>query len=301
MTALDGMAGSGDVRRLAIGTAQFGMDYGVANAGGRLNFDDARSVVELARASGIDTIDTAVAYGTSQQTLGRIGVEGLHVITKLPAFTGTAEEIPDWVARTVAGALEQLDLTSIYALMFHHADDLRGPNGAALYEEVVRLRETGVVSRVGVSIYDPEELVAITARYELDLVQSPYNVLDRRIAESGWLDRLVETGVEVHTRSVFLQGLLLMKANERPAYFAPWSASLREWDEWCARKGISPLEAALGFVLGDDRVDRVLVGVDGPAQMIEVGEAARRTGDGERFSGARVDDPALINPSFWKV
>jgi len=295
-------AAMGDpVRRLAVGTAQFGMDYGVANAAGRMTFDDARAVVQLARANGIDTIDTAVAYGESQSTLGRIGVEGLRVVTKLPAFAGSAEDVRGWVGRTVDEALAQLRLPTIYALMFHHAGDLVGPYGAALYQEVLRLRDAGKVSRIGVSVYDSEELAAVALRYSVDLVQAPYNVFDQRIAESGWLDRLADSGVEIHTRSVFLQGLLLMNALDRPAYFLPWFKELREWDEWCRREAMSPLEAALGFVLRDRRVDRVLVGIDGPAQLSEIRDAARRVDDGDRYQGSGVDDPALVNPSFWRV
>ena len=101
------------VRRLAVGTAQFGMDYGVANAAGRMTFDDARAVVQLARANGIDTIDTAVAYGESQSTLGRIGVAGLRVVTKLPAFAGSAEDVRGWVGRTVDEALAQQPDTAL--------------------------------------------------------------------------------------------------------------------------------------------------------------------------------------------
>lgn len=289
-----------DVRRLALGTAQFGMPYGVANASGQLSVEDARSVIDIARANAIDTIDTAVAYGASHRTLGQIGVDGLRVVTKLPAFTGSEDDVPEWVGRTMKDALRDLGVSSVYGLMFHHAGDLAGPNGPAFYRELCGLRDVGIISKLGISVYAPEDLDAVE-HYDLDIVQAPYNIVDQRIASSGWLDRLAERGTEVHTRSVFLQGLLVMDPAQRPEYFARWSVELREWNRWCGEVGLAPLDAALRFVLGDDRVDRVLVGIDSPSQLLEIVDAARRSGSSERFRGPGIDDPALVNPSLWKV
>lgn len=292
---------SSTVSRLAIGTAQFGMDYGVANAVGKMPIEAARAVLDLARDSGIDTVDTAIAYGASQRTLGEIGVQGLRVVTKLPAFVESdAADISGWVRRAVSGALGELGLPSIYGLMFHNANDLAGPHGPAIYRELQQLREAGVVRKVGVSIYDPEELGHFGG-YDLDLVQAPYNALDRRISDSRWLDRLVERGVEIHTRSVFLQGLILMSDQDRPPYFDTWADQLHDWDKWCDAHSVSRLEAALGFVLADDRVDRVLVGVDGPRQLIEIVAASHHSEEVPQFDGAAVADLALVNPSLWKV
>jgi len=276
------------------------MDYGVANAAGKLPIEAARAVLDIARDSQIDTVDTAIAYGASQRTLGEIGVQGLRVVTKLPAFVESETDIGTWVRRAVSGALDELGLPSIYGLMLHNANDLAGPHGPAIYRELHDLRESGVIRKVGVSIYDPEELGQF-GDYKLDLVQAPYNVLDRRVADSGWLDRLVDRGVEIHTRSVFLQGLVLMNDQARPAYFDTWADQLRDWDEWCRAHAVTPLEAALGFVLSDDRVDRVLVGVDGPAQLVEIVAAAQHSERVPQFDGAAIGDLALVNPSLWKV
>src|SRR5690606_23722629 len=116
------------------------------------------------------------------------------------------------------------------------------------------LKTEGLCAAVGVSIYAPAELDAIwsdSSGWKPEIIQGPYNVFDRRLETSGWLDRLADSGVRVHTRSAFLQGLLLLPADKRPIYFAPFAALLDQWRDWCATQHTKPLAAALSFVCND--------------------------------------------------
>jgi len=130
----------------------------------------------------------------------------------------------------------------------------------------------------------------------LDLVQVPCNVFDRRVVSSGWLERLASSGVEIHSRSAFLQGLLLM--DEWPERFDRWEGHRRVWQAWCTDAGVSPLAGALGTVLAEEGIDRVVVGVDSPAQLEEIIDLA-----GGDLPAApeelAVDDVELIDPSRW--
>ena len=283
--------------KLALGTVQFGMRYGIANRRGQLDLAEARKVLERAAAAGIDTLDTAMTYGTSEATLGSLGVEQWRVISKLPALPDPCPDVEGWVRSALESCLERLRLGRLGALLLHAPADLAGPKGAALYAALLAMKRDGLVERIGISIYDPRELAALDG-LRFDVVQAPFNPIDRRLAASGWLYTLRRAGVEIHVRSIFLQGLLLMRADDRPASFARWQPVWNLWHGWLAKNGLSALEACLGYVAGYPQIDRVVVGVDGLAQLDDILNA-RIAPLSELPLALSVDDLDLINPSRW--
>ena len=145
----------------------------------------------------------------------------------------------------------------------HRPEQLLSTQGDALYRALATLKDQGKIEKVGISIYSPDELDAIWPHFQFDLVQAPFNIIDRRLAASGWLTRLHQVKTEVHIRSVFLQGLLLMQAANRPATFNRWQPLWDQWHHWLDNQVLT-LEACMGFVLSEPKIDRVVVGVDSP-------------------------------------
>lgn len=286
--------------RLALGTVQFGLPYGISNVGGQIAQDDVGAILGHARALGIDTLDTAIGYGDSENRLGQAGVERWRVVSKLPAVPETVTDIAAWGHESVAGSLDRLKLSRLYGLLLHRPQQLLGPAGDALYTELVALRDQGKVEKIGVSIYGPDELDTLCSRFEFDLVQAPFNIVDRRLATSGWLGRLREAGTEVHVRSVFLQGLLLIPAANRPSAFGRWQPLWDRWDRWLDEQALTPVQACLGFALAHPEVDRVIVGVDSLGQLREIAMSAvapRSAPPVELIS----EDLDLLNPSRWNL
>jgi len=285
--------------KLALGTAQFGLKYGIANGRGQVALDEVAAIVRFAWQKGIDTLDTAVAYGESETRLGRIGVTGWRVVSKLPGLPEDCRDVRSWVERNVMGSLERLGLESLHGLLLHRTDDLATSRGDELHSAMQRLKSSGVVRRVGLSVYDTEELAEYGKRFAFDLIQAPFNIFDRRIQVSGWLKRLKEQGVEVHARSAFLQGLLLMPSHHRPK-FSRWQPLWTAWDRWLAESKLTPVAACLGFALRHPEIDRMVVGVDDAEQLRALLEAE---------ASSPVDPPAelatndrdLINPSRWST
>ncbi len=208
--------------RLALGTVQFGLPYGIANQTGQISRDEAAAILNHAWAMGLDTLDTAIAYGGSEARLGEIGVKQWRVISKLPAVPESVTDVAAWVENSVNGSLERLNIPMLRGLLLHCSRQLLGVRGDTLYRALAAIKDEGKVEKIGVSIYGPEELDALWPHYQFDLVQAPFNVIDRRLATSGWLKRLHQAGIEVHVRSVFLQGLLLMDTANRPVSFNRW-------------------------------------------------------------------------------
>jgi hypothetical protein len=181
--------------------------------------------------------------------------------------------------------------------LLHRPEQLLGANGAALYRALEAVRDSGQVRKIGISVYAPGELAAVMPRFRFDLIQAPFNLVDRRLHEMGWLRRLKDNGVEIHTRSAFLQGLLLMPRQSIPVKFAPWSHLWDRWHEWLAAHHIPAVQACLAFPLSHPEVDRVVVGADSVTQLAEILDAASRVP--AELPDLQSTAESLLNPSLW--
>ena len=284
--------------RLALGTVQFGIPYGVANRVGQVSRDEMVEILGHARAAGVDTLDTAIDYGDCEVVLGEVGVDQWQVVTKLPEIPAECQDVASWVQEAVTGSLERLAVSRLYGLLLHRPEQLLGSQGDALYRALVESRNQGMVGKIGISIYDPDELDALSSRYQFDLVQAPCSILDRRLISSGWLARLRHAGTEVHVRSVFLQGLLLMDAAHRPGKFDRWQSLWYAWHRWLDDQALTPLQACLGFVMSQSDIDRIVVGVDSLEQLRGI-LASLGVATSMPPKGLMSDDQDLINPSHW--
>jgi len=283
--------------KLALGTAQFGQAYGIASPQPQIAFWEAEAIVKYAAGQGMTMVDTAMGYGDSEARLGKIGVIEWQVITKLP-------EVPagviatDWITNSAKSSLRKLKINSLYGLLLHRPDQLLGHQGPEIYSALHRLKVEGLVEKIGVSIYQPSELEDVFSVGHFDLVQSPISAFDRRLITSGWLDRLADRGVEIHARSVFLQGLLLMSNEQRPSKFDRWCGLWDSYNTWIEDCGLSPLEACLAYVSAIPEVQKVVVGVNSLSHIKEILQA--RISDVPLWSESlATDDEELLNPLSW--
>lgn len=277
--------------KLGLGTAQFGSDYGVTNATGKVPPAEVERMLELAATSGIEVLDTAVAYGDSEAVLGRALGERhpFRVVTKCLPVKG--ERIGAAEARAVRDdflrSLERLRQPAVHGLLVHQAADLRKPGAELLMQELQDLKRERLVSRIGASFYGVAETT-------LDIAQVPVSVADQRLVADGTLQRLHRAGVEIHARSVFLQGLLL--ADRIPPAFA--NRGLELIGTHARKAGISRLALALGFMASLRDVDVVLVGATTRAELAEIVAAASTVATGE-LAHLAIHDEELLNPSRW--
>ncbi len=284
--------------RLALGTVQFGLSYGIANQDGQVTRSAAKTMLQLAAAKGIDILDTAIAYGESETCLGEIGTQGFNVVTKLPAVPDGCVDVGGWVREQVAASRTRLSVGAVYGLLLHRPEQLLGSDGKVLFQTLQDLKETGQIKKVGISIYAPSELEALIPPYRFDLVQAPFNLVDRRLHNTGWLHRLKNDGVEIHTRSAFLQGLLLMPQATIPAKFKFWSELWGKWHEWLSHHNTSAVQACLAFPLSFREIDRVVVGADNVSQLEQIISAAGRVTP-DNLPDLQCDAEDLINPARW--
>ncbi len=296
--------------KLGLGTVQFGMDYGISSAPGRVAEAEVERILQKARAAGVDTLDTAIGYGVSEAVLGNLGAgdaqAGWQIITKLPSLPAElpADQVSDWCAAQLAGALERLNTPRVSSLLLHRVDDLLGPHGLALAKALSALKTQGLCGAIGVSLYGPQDLDALEKgpvpfdMLPLDLVQVPCNPLDQRLEQSGWATRLVEQKTRIHLRSAFLQGLLLFPAGTWPAHFHPYAAPLEQWQSWLRDTGQTPLSAALRFTVSRPYAERVIIGVDSVEQLDSNLTALLQNGPIAPPDLASTET-ALLDPREW--
>ena len=288
-------------QKIGLGTVQFGQNYGVANESGQLSIHECSLILNEAFSHGINTIDTAIGYGESETVLGRLNLEGWDIISKLPRlpeseFGGATS----WVADQVAASLDRLRVGSLYGILLHCPDQLFSPDGKDIYQSLIRLKEMGYVKKIGVSIYSPDELDKIFQEMQFDIVQAPLSILDRRLIHSGWLARLSEANVEIHVRSIFLQGLLLMSNDKRPLKFDRWQSIWSEWNYWLLENNLTPLQACLVYALSINEVDRVVVGLDSVLHLREILSLVSRKKI-NLPNWPETIDIELLNPAKWNA
>ncbi|UML83594.1 aldo/keto reductase [Leptospira interrogans] len=286
---------------LALGTVQFGLPYGVANQNGQVDLEEISFILDESWRHGIRMIDTAIAYGESEKRLGQIGVSNWQIISKLPPIPSDIQNVKKWAIEMVEGSLFRLGVSSLKGLLLHKSDLLLEPGGEKLYEALIHLKGTGLVDQIGVSVYDPAHIDLYIKKFVIDIVQLPLNVLDRRLLNSTWFSAIKRKKIEIHVRSVFLQGLLLMDPNKRPDYFSRWNTIFEDWDCWLKENRISPLEACLGFVGSVTGIDRVIVGVDSKKHIMEILNVCKSNCFLKIPDHISSEDENLLLPYNWKL
>lgn len=285
--------------RIALGTAQFGLDYGVTNATGRIAEATAAAVLARARELGIRWLDTAAAYGSAEAVLGRLaGADsGWRICTKV-ASASDGDDAVGHAQRQFSESLARLGRSHVELLMIHDAQQLLGEQGATLYDWLAQQKKDSVAQAIGASVYDGAQALRLVERYALDWVQLPLNILDQRPLHDGTLAQLKRAGVKVQVRSALLQGLLLADPQRLPPEFAAARAPLARLRDAAGARALTPLQLALGFVAQVVEVDLMVLGVESPAQL-DGCAAALAAPANEAACTLTCNDLDVIDPRRW--
>lgn len=301
---------------LGLGTVQFGLDYGITNASGKTPAVEVGAILAEAAASGVALLDTAALYGDAESVLGQqlrsFSAPNEFRIVSKTVHLAPHQPLPAALAAVRAGvhaSLSKLGISKLYALLVHRSDDLLGPAGEALFAELLTLRESGLVEKIGVSVYAPDELAMLIGRFPIDVVQLPINVLDQRMLRTGMLAKLRERRIEIHARSAFLQGVLLLDSlgaanqSSAPRYPTALTPVLTAFQSRQRELDLSPLEATLGFLNSLDAIDVVVCGA---ARLSEWQAICRSFStlpklSPEVFADLAQDRLELIDPRRWAM
>lgn len=278
--------------KLALGTAQIGLDYGVSNNSGQVSLEEAEQLLAQAEHFNIGILDTAAVYGNSEATLGQLANSNFKIITKLAIDTHS----PVNIGPLFEESLRKLQRKSIYGVLLHDAEVLNSNYSHHIASQINTLKVSGLVKKVGLSLYHPQQ----TKLFDIlqpDIVQIPLNLLDQRFLQNGLLAQLKAQGIEIHVRSAFLQGLLLMQPETRSAYFSQFN-ELKAVEQLFKTSQYNRLDTCLNFLKSISEIDHVVVGCCSANELVQIHTAWHKDFEASYHHLSSVDD-ALIIPSNW--
>jgi aryl-alcohol dehydrogenase-like predicted oxidoreductase len=287
--------------KLVLGGAQLGMDYGVSNKDGKPTQTEISAILNLAKSSGINTIDTAPVYGNCEELVGRHNLNDFNLITKTFPISQIKSNEPtvSYLSDIFDQSLQNLGLKKIHGLLVHHIDDLLGAKSSELYDWLANLKALGFVEKIGISVYTENEINQVTKNFNFDIIQLPMNIFDQRLLQAGTISKLSNLGIEIHCRSVFLQGLLLMDISQLPKYFHKYRPQFEKFALVCQDLNKSPLEVCLGYLMSISSVDKIIVGVNRVEQLQEIINSSSTNINLNSLSCLASDDIGLIDVRKW--
>jgi hypothetical protein len=255
------------INKLAIGTAQFGMPYGIRN--NEVGLKEIEKILDFAKKNKINTLDTAVAYKKAETKLGFLGVKEWKIISKIPTVPKVIYDEKKWINKIFFSSLKKLNLSRIDTILIHVSDVILNKNRCdKIFAALEELKRSKLIKNIGFSIYDPKKIEKIINRYELDTIQAPYNIFDQRILTSGLSKLLQKKKIKLHLRSIFLQGLLLSRNQNLPKIFRN-NIFLLKFQKWVVNNNVNRIACCLG-VTSKIKFEKLIIGLDNLKQLKEV-------------------------------
>jgi aryl-alcohol dehydrogenase-like predicted oxidoreductase len=292
--------------KLALGTVQFGLNYGVSNLQGQVNKSQVQEILEQALSLGINTLDCAPVYGNSEQVIGEsIFDSNFNIITKIPALSNEQESLLEYFEQS----LQKLQTKSLHGLLLHQANNLiTHPKCQDLFQQLLSLKKQKRINEIGASLYSPEQLKTIAATYPIDIAQVPINIFDQRFLAKEIIDLCREKQIKLHVRSLFLQGLIFFNERNLPTYFSPFKEKLLAFSQLAKHLNCTELALALSIVAQDSHysynvIEKLIIGVCNTAQLNQIVQAYQQASTLavtiEELKTLKDNRLELINPSYW--
>jgi len=294
-----------DLQRIGLGTVQIGLDYGVSNLSGKPGVEEIQNIFNTAVRAKIGFIDTAPAYGDAEATIGGVFPNGcpFKVVSKTPVLGKKKFDKTDraFVIDAVKSSLSKMNLSSIYGILLHHPDCLFRLGKEYIIDALQTLKEEGLVKKIGVSVYDGAELDQILEHFLPDIIQLPLSPLDQRLIRSGHINQLKQNDIEVHVRSIFLQGLLLMEPRKIPKPLIALTSGIEKFQNFVFENEMTPLSGCLMFGLQNKNIDAVVVGSNSSLELSEIIISVKNLSANELdFSNLASDRIDLLSPAAWR-
>ena len=284
------------MQKLALGTVQFGVKYGINNISGVPSDVELESILMLAKLAGIKLLDSAQGYGNAEERLGKFIGNDFQVITK---FKKLESLYP--FHKELRESLNKLNIDFVYGYMAHDGDLLI--ENPKWWQGLQEAKSNGLVKKIGYSLYTINQLESLLAKQMIpDLIQFPFNIFDRRF--SPYMSELASLGVEIHIRSVYLQGLLQFDPMKLPGNLKLLQPNLIKVQEIGAKYNLSISELCLGFAISNPFINKVVIGIDNESQLAEnifISQNIELSNEIiDELLSIEIDNDNLLNPSNWK-
>tara|TARA_X000000368_G_C23039460_1_gene716221 strand:- start:73 stop:960 length:888 start_codon:yes stop_codon:yes gene_type:complete len=292
-----------EFNKIVLGTAQIDGNYGVAREN---SIFDIKKILKICKTENILFLDTSQKYNNAHNILSNYVKKDFNIITKI-SFADIKNEYlnKEIVKRKLEEVFISLKQNQINSILLHDTNILKTKYADYLIEELNILKKNNKIKYFGISIYELEELESF---YDLgfDIIQGPLNILDRRIIDSGWLEKIHLDQKEFHARSIFLQGLLSQdKKQNIPIKFHKWEKFWNDWFSWHRNNNIKPIQSCLSYALNNESVAKTIIGVDNEEQLNNLINICKNKlldiNMLKDLMKKTINDEYLINPKNWKT
>ena len=283
--------------KIILGTAQFSNDYGITNKE-KIKKKDINEIISEAERQEINMIDTAPDYSGVEKTLGANNILNFKIISKVSLANKNRLICSKKLENNILNSLKNLGINKFYAILIRNPLNIL--KNKTMIKNILFLKEKGLVEKLGFTLYHPDELDKLYNLFRPDIVQIPHSIIDNRFDKRGWINKMHEDNVEIHVRSVFLQGVLLEEFNNLPKFFSQYKDYFFKFDSWLKKNNISKLEACMNHSIKDNRISKIVVGINSKKNLKEV-TGVKYLKKIKFPAWLSSDDKGLIMPSKWKV
>lgn len=281
-------------KKFIIGTAQFLDGYGINRKKSKFSFATKKSIVVNSLSNKFIYFDTSNVYSTYDKIFKDI--KGQKIILKI-FITKNIKNDKIWIKKIVKLYKKKFNIKKFYAIMIHNDIAPKDKNFDNFYKSLIDLKKKNITEKIGISIYNFKKILSIINKYKFDIIQCPFSVIDQRLVEKGLMNKLKKKKVEIHVRSIFLQGLLYK--NKFNLYFAKKVSKILNYKKWAKLNSISIFESALYFVLNYPMIDKLVIGIENKKQIQELKKVIKNYKYIKYPKKFKSNDLKLINPYNW--
>lgn len=295
--------------KLILGTAQLGLDYGIANKEGRPAEKEAFKIMKYAVESGIFYFDTAYSYGNSEIIIGKFlnfyknYKNKINIITKMVPLN--SEKIDEKIINNYFfNSLYRLGQESIYCYMVHDFNDIKN-NCDLIAKTFYKLKNDSYIKKIGVPIYNKSQIKFLLKNFDFDLIQVPISIFDQRLLKDNILFKLKNKTIDIYARSIFLQGLIFFNKNNIPLKLEEAKKYIERLNDISFKYNFSKEEIALLFINSINEIDRIIIGVEEIEQLKKNIKALNRAKEfaeiktAINFKNLFIKNKKIIDPREW--
>tara|TARA_X000000950_G_C13729936_1_gene583826 strand:- start:73 stop:936 length:864 start_codon:yes stop_codon:yes gene_type:complete len=280
--------------KIVLGTAQFSNNYGITN-NKFLSNNEIKNILEDALKFSIKTIDTAPNYEGVEKKIGKFNLKSFNLITKVSLIKNNSFISLNDLKHNIRNSLSNLNIDKIYAVLLRNPKELL--RNKKLLDVLKEYKKKEKISKIGYTLYDVKELEELYKYFKPDIVQIPFSIVDKSFEKKNWISKMYYDGVEIHVRSIFLQGLLLENVSNLPKKFLRYKGFFEKFNLWVHKKKLSKLQACLGPILADKRITKVVIGINSRKNLAQLNNIKENNIIYPEWF--KLKDKNLLNPSNW--
>ena len=258
------------MNKIVIGTANFNSNYGFEKT--QVSEKNIKKIIIFAKKNGIQTFDTAIDYSIPKNFFQFKNQRNFKIITKFNIPKTNSKKFIKNFENNILHHINYIGINNLEGLLFHNTQDIKNKNFNHLINAIKLLKKKKIIKKFGFSVYNPNEINLIIKKVKPDIIQAPLNLFDQRILNQGYLNILKKKKIEIHIRSIFLQGTLVSPINQIIKSKLPFKLlqKISHLEKFCKKNNVTRLEICSDFINKIKKIDKIIIGTKNDSQLKKI-------------------------------